>query len=274
MRQVSESLAGRLSLVELTTFLQPEVSEVPIEDLWLRGGFPEGGVLDPPRYPHWQRDFLELLASRDLPTWGLSAKPQLILRFMRMLAATHGNLWNASQIGQSMGLSYHTVNNYLEYFEGAFLIRKLDPFHANLKKRLVRSPKCYWRDTGLLHSLHGVSDYEHLLSQPWAGASWEGFVIEQALGILTASGRTVNANFFRTSDGHEIDLLFRHERVLWAVEIKLTSSPSEEHFARLEKAADMVGAKNRVLISHTRETVREKNRFSCSLPGFLATLSA
>ena len=127
MKHVSESLAGRLSLVELTPLTLTELPDIPMTELWLRGGFPDGGVLTSDRYPQWQKDYLDLMTQRDLPSWGLSAKPQVMQRLLRMLAAVHGQLWNASQIGQSLGLSYHTVNTYVHFLEGTFLIRKLQP---------------------------------------------------------------------------------------------------------------------------------------------------
>lgn len=272
MEQVSESLAGRLSLVELTPFLLTELPHIPLTELWLRGGFPDGGIVIPDHYPQWHKDYLDLLTQRDLPNWGLSAKPQVMQRLLKMLAAVHGQLWNASQIGQGLGLSYHTVNHYVHFLEGAFLIRKLQPWSANVRKRLVRSPKCFWRDTGILHSLLGVHDYGTLLNQPWVGASWEGFVIEQILDTLNATGRSVDPWFFRTAGGAEIDLLFRWNRQLWAIEVKLTSNPSLQDFDGLDRAADLVGADKRVLISQTTQSTISKDRMSCSLPELLNVL--
>jgi len=269
MKHVSESLAGRLSLVELSPFILTELPDTPLTELWLRGGFPDGGILTSGLYPQWQEDYLGLLTQRDLPNWGLSAKPQVMQRLLKMLAAVHGQLWNASQIGQSLGLSYHTVNGYVHFLEGAFLIRKLQPWSANLRKRLVRRPKCYWRDTGILHSLLNVQDYKMLLNQPWVGASWEWFVIAQTLDTLNTTGRPVDTWFFRTSDGSEIDLLIRYGNKLWAIEAKLTSHPSLQDFDRLNRAADMVGADKRVLVSQTTQAAMGKDQISCSLSELL-----
>ena len=198
----SESLTGRLSTIELTPLRWGELARTRRKSHWLRGGFPDGGILRPDAFPEWQRDYLALVVQRDLPTWGLPAKPQVTDRLLRLLAAVHGQLWNASRIGQSLGLSYHTVNSYLDFLVGAFLIRRLPPYAANLGKRLVRSPKLYWRDSGLLHALLNVPDERTLLNQPWVGASWEGYVIEQIIGELAARGERVEPYFFRTSDGH------------------------------------------------------------------------
>ena len=205
MTQVSESLAGRLSVIELTPLLWSELtSDRQRQRYWLFGGYPDGGVLNGRRFPVWQRDYLNLLAQRDLPNWGLTAHPQVTQRLLRMLAAVHGQEWNASQLGKSLGLSYHTVNGYLDYLEGAFLIRRLPAYHANIRKRLVKRPKVYWRDTGLLHALLNTSDRETLLRQPWVGASWEGFVIDQVLGALQCFGRPFEPYHLRTSDQREI----------------------------------------------------------------------
>ena len=153
---------------ELTPFLITELKTAASRQRrWLYGGFPDGGVLQPKQYPQWQAGLSRLLSQRDLPIWGLPAKPQTTDRLLRMLAALHGQEWNASQLGQSLGLSYHTINSYLDYLVGAFLIRRLPPYQANIKKRLVKRPKVYWRDSGLLHALLNVTDDRALLSQPW-----------------------------------------------------------------------------------------------------------
>lgn len=261
MTQVSESLAGRLSLIELTPLLWSEVPDEAVpERLWLRGGFPDGGILEPGAFPRWQTDYLELLVLRDLPEWGLQARPQTTRRLVRMLAAVHGQTWNASQVGKSLGLSYHTVDSYLDYLEGAFLVRRLPAYHANLKKRLVKSPKVFWRDSGVLHSLLNTPDYRSLLAQPWVGASWEGFVIEQILGHLSALGRRHQAFHLRTSDGQEIDLLLEIEGELWAVEAKLTASPSPADMRRLDRVADLVGAGRRWLITQADTVIGDEGR--------------
>jgi predicted AAA+ superfamily ATPase len=273
MIQVSESLAGRLALVELTPFLLGELTSTAARGrLWLTGGYPDGGILRPKSFPQWQLDYLRLLLERDLPSWGLPARPQTAERLVRMLAAVHGQLWNASQVGKSLGLSYHTVNTYLDYLVGAFLIRRLPPFHANLKKRLVKSPKVYWRDSGLLHALLNVRDKQALLLQPWVGVSWEGFVIEQVLDVLSALGVRHEAYHFRTSDQSEIDLVLETEGGRWAVEVKLTTAPSREDMARMDRVATLVGASDRYLISQTANPAGNDRRGSGNLAWFIARL--
>ncbi len=266
MVQVSESLAGRLALLELTPFLANELPAPRWRHLWRLGGFPDGGILRERQFPRWQQDYLSLLAQRDLPAWGMPAKPQVTLRLLRMLAASHGQVWNATQIGQGLGLSYHTVQSYTDYLVGAFLIRLLPPYQANLRKRLGKSPKVYWRDTGLLHALLNVEGEDSLLSQPWVGASWEGFVLEQVLGLLAQRDRRVEPFFLRTSDQHEIDLVLDFGRRRWAVEVKLTTSPSPEDMEKLNRVADLIGAEKRILVSQARDSVADGRCVSCNLP--------
>ncbi|OGW84797.1 MAG: hypothetical protein A3C35_05780, partial [Omnitrophica bacterium RIFCSPHIGHO2_02_FULL_46_11] len=218
-KNVSESLAGRLSICELSPLLLKEFKKSLDEDtLWFRGGFPDGGILQKKNFPTWQNDYLTLLAQRDLPAWGLPAKPQMTMRFFKMLAACHGQIWNASRIGSSMGLSYHTVNQYLDYLQNAYLIFVLRPFHTNIRKRLVKSPKIFWRDSGLLHALLGASSKENLLAKPWVGASWEGWALGQIIFTLQAAGELFDAYYFRTSDGSEIDLVLEFSKGRWAFE--------------------------------------------------------
>lgn len=270
MTEVSESLAGRLALLELTPLIWHELPSAAARSRrWLCGGFPDGGVLSPSAFPRWQVDYLALLVQRDLPNWGLPARPQVTSRLLYMIAATHGQTWNASDIGKSLGLSYHTVNTYLDYLVGAFLVRRLVPYHANIRKRIVKSPKVYWRDSGLLHALLKVSDQKSLLQQPWVGASWEGFVIEQVLGLLEAHGRMHQAAYLRTSDRKEIDLVLEIDGEVWAIESKLTASPSPHDLARLDSVADLIGADRRFLISQTPRASGDDVKASHGLPSFL-----
>ncbi len=273
MVRVSESLAGRLSLVYLTPFLWGELPTPEHKHrLWLVGGFPDGGVLEPDQYPHWQLNYLTLLSQRDLPNWGLPAQPQLTDRFIRMLAAVHGQAWNASAIGKSLGLDYQTVNRYLDHLVGAFLLRRLQPYQANIRKRLVKNPKIYWRDSGLLHAVLNVSDADNLLDQPWVGASWEGFVIEQILGALSVADCRFDAYYFRTSDQYEIDLVLDFGGRLWAIEVKLTASPGPGDLRSLNKTADLIDAEKRILVTQTRESIDGGNQISCNLPWLLEWL--
>lgn len=272
MHEVSESLAGRLSILELTPLLWSELKGTEQGRHWLMGGFPGGGVLAPRRFPQWQKDYLALLTQRDLPAWGMPAKAAVLERALKMLALVHGQQWNASQVAQSLGLSYHTVNSYLDFLEGAFLFRRLPPLHANLAKRLVKSSKVYLRDSGLLHALLRVERAEDLLHQPWVGASFEGYVIEQVLNELQARGIAHEAFFFRTSDGHEIDLVLQLHQQRWAIEVKLTSSPAPEDVARLDKNAQLISATHRAMVCRQRAHHGTPQRMVTHLTGLLSEL--
>ncbi len=266
MRNISESLAGRLGLVMMGPLVLPEIPSDRMDDLWLRGGYPDGGFLDPRMFPEWQQDYLNTLATRDLPNWGLPAKPQLLLRLLHMLAAIHGQSLNASQLGASLSLDHKTIVRYCDYLEGAFLIRRLPPYSANIRKRLVRTPRVYWRDSGLLHALMGVDDAAGLYRQPWLGASWEGFVIEQTMAALSVAGRQEQAFFLRTSDGYELDLVLDRSGERWAVEIKLTSDPSKQEIERLGLTADMIQATRRVLVCRIARPIETGSLLVCD-PG-------
>lgn len=229
-------------------------------------------ALEPARFPVWARDYVRNRVQRDLPNWGWTATPQQSERLLRMLAAVHGQNWNASQIAESLGLTHPTINRYLDFLEGVFLVRRLPAWSTNLRKRWVKSPKVFWRDSGLLHGLLGVDGLDHLLGQPWAGASWEGFVIEQILGTLQARGVESNPHYFRTSDGWEIDLVLEMRGKLWAIEVKFTSSPAPQDIARLDRAAEFIGADRRCLVSTATQSALGPRTSSCNLPHVLALL--
>ena len=267
MTEVSEFLTGRIAICELGPLCFEEMEVGYTDDLWLMGGFPDGGILDKGKFPVWQQNYLDLLAMRDLPMWGLPAKPQMTKRFFKMLAISNGSIWNASLIGKSLGLTYHTVNSYLDYLEQAYLIRRLQPFFANIKKRLVKSPKVYWRDSGLLHSLLGVREMDDLFVQPWVGGSWEGWVIEQIFVCLGVHDIDYEAHYFRTRDGHELDLVLRLFGNLWAFEIKLSSAPDKRDLDRLTKTAEMISADRWVLISRTAESIKGPLGISTNVGG-------
>lgn len=272
MTEVSESLAGRLTLVNLPPL---NILELPQpqqwKELWLYGGFPNGGILKNKNFPQWQRDYLQLLITRDFPKWGLPAKPMVTERLLYMLAATHGQSWNASSIGKSLGLSHHTVNNYLDFLEGTFLIRKLYPFSANIKKRLVKSPKVYWRDSGLLHTLLNVNNYQSLLQQPWVGASWEGFIIEQILNALELQKVHARSYYFRTQEGQEINLLLEFSsNDIWGIEIKLSSSINSSDIAKLKSCSNMLGLKKYFIIGQIEKPILSELGGVCSINVFLS----
>ncbi len=272
-QNISDSLAGRLAIVELSPFIMNEIGPEHLDDLWLCGGFPDGGILKPRMFGAWQESYLSLLIERDLPAWGLPAKPRVTHRLVRMLAALHGQLMNASQLGSALSLDRKTVVNYCEFLEGAYLIRQLQPYHANLKKRLVKSSRIMWRDSGLFHQLQGIQDRDQLFAQPWVGHGWEAFVIEQTLSTLAAKGRKPQAYFFRTSDGHEIDLVLDWGREKWAIEIKLTSNPNQKMTDRLVKAADMIQADHRILVCRINDPIESQSVKITNLESWLGELA-
>jgi len=273
MKEVSEFLTGRIAICELSPFSIKELSEEQENTLWLMGGYPDGGVLQNEKYPIWQHNYLDLLAMRDLPLWGMPAKPQVTKKFFKMLAASNGTLWNASQIGKSLSISYHTANSYLDLLEQAYLIRRLQPYHTNIKKRLVKSPKIYWRDTGLLHSLFNIRTMDELIVQPWVGTSWEGWIIEQLLIFLYNNEIYYDGPYcFRTRDGYELDMVLIISGRIWGIEVKLGSAPGKQDMERLNKVGDLIDADKKVLISRTEESVSGGKIISTNLRGLFAIL--
>ena len=270
MTQVSESLAGRLAIVELTPFLITEVrSENRLVEVWFKGGYADGGILGGQKYPDWQSDYLNVMTHRDLPNWGMPARPQTTRRLIEKLAAVHGQEWNASQMGTNLGLSYHTVNTYVDNLEGAFLVRRLPAYYANIEKRLIKRPKLYWRDSGLLHSLLEIETFDSLFGHQIVGASWKGFVINQILSFLHATGGIFSAYHFRTSDQREIDLILNFDSKVWAIDIKLTSQPYASDLKKLNENADLVDADKRVLLCSAPETIENPTQMICGLEAFL-----
>ena len=274
MRHVSESLAGRLALVEMSPLTSMElVTESQKQQHWFLGGYPGSGLLNSKTDFVWHENYLALMSQRDLPNWGLSARPAVTARFMGMLAHLHGTEWNASQIGKSLSLSYHTVNNYLDYFENAFLIRRLASYHRNIGKRLVKRPKVYWRDSGILHALWKVPDSNSLLRLPQVGNSWEGYVIEQLLSTLQNRDYRFSAYFARTTSQREIDLLLDINSELWAIDIKLTSNPHPALFTKFKKTAQLFEADKRVLICRTSSPILSDKDFVCDLETTMSLFS-
>lgn len=276
MQNVSESLAGRMGVVSMGPLAYSEVTGPLgadcLESLWLRGGFPDGGILDAGPFSEWQKDYLELLATRDLPTWGFPAKPQRTRRLLSMLAVVNAQPLNASNLAGALGIDHKTVIGYCDFLEETFLLRRLRPWSGNIAKRIVKTPRLFWRDSGLLHALLNVQNLEHLYSQPWVGHSWEGFVIEQILVALNLGDLSAEPYFFRTSDGIEADLLLDWAGERWAIEIKLTSNPTRTMMQGLQKAADLTEASRRILICKTAEEIRSEELLVTNLPNFLDEL--
>lgn len=221
IRDSSESLAGRIAYLELTPFLIQEIEQThDLDNLWFRGGFPEPFLLTKAWLP-WMENFVRTYIERDLPMLGLSSNPIVTERFWRMLAHYHGSIINMSELSKSLEVSVNTIKGYLAFFENAFLIRILQPYHSSLKKRIIKSPKVYFRDSGILHYFLGLEKMSDVYGHPKLGASWEGFVIEKILSMLPGNRK---GYFFRTFDGSEIDLIIEKGGVAVAsIEIKIGS---------------------------------------------------
>jgi predicted AAA+ superfamily ATPase len=227
IKQSSETLAGRISYFELTPFLLKEVSEEhdlkTLRKLWLRGGFPRSYLAPNEKESiEWRLDFIRTFLERDIPQLGFRTPAKTIERFWRICAHLHGQLLNSSKLGESMEVSHHTVRSYIDMLEQSFVLRVLRPYESNLKKRLIKSPKIYIRDSGILHALLSIESHNDLLGHPAYGASWEGLVIENILSLLP----NWRASFYRTSSGSEIDLILEKGNQHVAVECKGSTSPN------------------------------------------------
>ena len=221
LNQSSESLAGRISYQELSPLNLLEVGNQNGEMLWLRGGFPEaymGAGTD----LSWRLDFIRTYLERDIPALGVRIPAETLRRFWIMLAHHQGQMFNAAQLATSLGVSGQSVARYLDLMVDLMLVRRLRPWHTNIKKRLVKAPKSYIRDSGIMHALLNISTYDDLLGHPLSGHSWEGFVIENILSICP---RHVEPYFYRTATGNEIDLLLSDGDDLMAIEIKRSTAP-------------------------------------------------
>jgi len=223
LRQSSESLAGRIEVIETTGFSIEEVGQSQSARLWLRGGFPRSFVAtSEPRSFTWREEFIRTFLEQDLPQLGIRIPSPQLHRFWTMLAHYHGQIWNAAEPAKSLGLSQPTVRSYLDLMTSAYMIRQLQPWHENLAKRQVKAPKIYVRDSGLLHALLGQRTRRDLLAHPKLGASWEGFVIEQLLHAVEPD----QAYFWATHQGAELDLLMLRGSRRVGAEIKRGDAPT------------------------------------------------
>ena len=222
LRQSSETLAGRLERITMSGFSLAEVGIAAQDQLWLRGGFPlsylaqseEDSVV-------WRKNFIQTFLERDLPQFGIRIPANNLLRFWTMLAHYHGQVWNGAELARSLGISQPTAQRYLDILSGMFMIRQLQPWYANLKKRQVKSPKIYFRDTGLLHQLSGIRSKQDLLMHPKSGASWEGYAIEEVIKAVKPDA----AYFWATHGGAELDLFMLKNGRRLGIECKRVDAP-------------------------------------------------
>lgn len=223
LRQSSESLAGRIEVIETAGFTVEEIGQKHSDRLWLRGGFPRSFVAtSESRSFSWREEFIRTFLEQDVPQLGIRVPSPQLQRFWTMLAHYHGQIWNAAEPATSLGLSQPTVRSYLDLMTSVYMIRQLHPWHENLAKRQVKAPKIYVRDSGLLHALLGLRTRRDLLTHPKLGASWEGLVIEQLLRAVEPD----QAYFWATHQGAELDLLMMRGSRRVGVEVKRSDAPS------------------------------------------------
>ena len=223
LRQSSESLAGRLETLRVSGFRLPELGAKALPRHWERGGFPRSFLArsnDDSRT--WRRSFIETFLERDLPQLGITVPAPALFRFWTMLAHYHGQVWKATDPARSLGVSEPTVRRYLDLLTSLFMVRQLRPWHENLGKRQVKSPKVFVRDSGILHSLLGIRSEKELLGHPKSGASWEGYAIEEVLAAVQPE----EAYFWATHQGAELDLLLLKNGKRLGIEIKRTDAPA------------------------------------------------
>lgn len=225
LRQSTESLAGRIAYVEINPFSIDELPNfISIEKHWFTGGFPKALLASDTEFAlQWIDNFIKTYIEKDLRMLGLSTEPILLRRFWTMLAYINGNVLNYSNLASSLGISVNTVKKYIDFFEHVFLVKRLYPYFPNIKKRLVKSPKLFITDTGILHFLLGIESMEELYGNPALGNSWEAYCISQILSLVK---NKYQAFFFRTHDGAECDLILnKAQKPVYAIEIKYSASP-------------------------------------------------
>lgn len=235
LQRTSETLAGRIVYHELRGFSLDEVGSDRLDQLWARGGFPRSFLARSlAESDEWRRAFIRTFLERDLPQLGITIQSTTLRRFWNMLAHYHAQVWNSSEFARSFGVADTTVRGYLDLLSAALVVRQLQPWHENLRKRQVRSPKVYIVDSGLLHTLLGLRTLADVESHPKAGASWEGFVLEQVVRRLGA--RPEECCFWATHSGAELDLLVIRGRHRWGFEVKRTSAPRVTPSMRVARA--------------------------------------
>lgn len=226
LRQASESLAGRICFHELAPFDVSEInpSHRQLQDFWLRGGYPLSWLAQSDASSFaWRESFISTHLERDIPAFGIRIPGTTLHRFWQMLAHLHGQLWNASRLAAGFGVSAPTVQHYLDILEATYMLRRLPPLQANLGKRLVKSPKVYLRDSGILHALLGIENLNDLAGHPIVGASWEGWVLEQIAQLIGAQWQL---SFYRTASGAEMDVVATRGGRKIGFEIKFSSAPA------------------------------------------------
>jgi predicted AAA+ superfamily ATPase len=224
MRQSSESLAGRISYLEIGGFTLDLVGTTKKEKLWIRGAFPRSFLASSEAASYqWRQDFIATFLERDIPQLGFNIPSKSLGRFWKMLAHYHGRIFNASEIGKSLAASDHTAQRYLDLLSGTFMVRQLRPWNYNTKKRIIKTPKIYFRDTGILHALFDLPEKKNVLSHPKLGASWEGFALEETIQAIRLKENEIF--FWGVHASAEIDLVFQKNGRLYGIEFKYAQAP-------------------------------------------------
>jgi len=247
MRQSSESLAGRISYVEMSGLNLAEIdgNQQDRKNLWLRGGFPNSYLAENDDLAmDWLENLVRTYLERDVPQMGFRVPASRLRRLWTMLAHLQGETVNYSKLASNLEVNAKTVSNYIDILTDLLLVRRLEPWHENVKKRLVKSPRCYIRDSGILHRLLGIDSYDELLSNPVLGKSWEGFAVENILSVLPNRAET---RFYRTTGGAEVDLVIKMPSSdIWAIEIKHGVAPKlGKHYS---KTCDDIGATHKYIL--------------------------
>lgn len=224
IRQSSETLAGRIGYYQLDGFRIEDIPPDKIDDLWVKGGFPNSFLSGTEDSFIWREQYVSTFLERDIPQLGINIPAQTLRRFWVMLSHYHSRVVNYAEFSRSFGLSDTTIKKYIDILEGTFMVRRLMPWHSNTKKRLVKSPKIYIRDSGIFHVLHGLSDRLQILSYNLAGASWEGFALEQAIRKIGL--RDEQFFFWSTQASAELDLFWQDKGKNWGMEFKLSDAPA------------------------------------------------
>lgn len=258
LRSSAESLAGRIGLLELTPFLAAELAGSQAErDRWFWGGFPPVHARRGSRARNeWIDDYVTTLLERDLPALGVQLPPARLRALLQMLAHVHGNLLSLSDLARSLGVTHPTVSRDLDVLEGTFLVRRLAPFHANIQKRLTKSPKLYIRDTGVLHALAGLSQPGELATWSRRGASFEGLVIEEIAALARERSSRAGLFFWRTEAGGEVDLLVAIGQRIIPIEIKLGTAVDHHALRSLRQCMADLGLKKGWVVTGSGERTR------------------
>ena len=263
LSQSTETLAGRIVYKELTPIGFNEATQLKLESLWFRGGYPRA-LLAPTDFfwQEWQAAYIKTYIETDLRLLGLNASPILISKLLRMIASIHGSILNYSMLGNALGISSNSVKKYIDFLEHSFIIRRLEPYYPNIGKRMVKSPKVYIRDSGILHWLLQINNYDSLISNIMAGNSWEGFVVEQ---IISNLNNQCIPFYYRTQSGSELDLcIMKGNEIVATFEIKLSNNPKISR-GNTESITDLKTKNNFVVTFNAGDYALNDNWQVCDL---------